>query len=46
MAKAAGRAIRSFYYPQEDALHTAATKFGWKWLVTRPCLVIGVAQGA
>lgn len=35
----------NFYYEQEDLLQTYAANKNWRWLVTRPNVILGVSKG-
>jgi hypothetical protein len=35
----------NFYFHQEDLLYTYATSKNWRWLVTRPNVILGVSKG-
>ena len=35
----------NFYYTQEDLLKEYAKKYGWKYVITRPNVIIGVSKG-
>ncbi|KAH8554269.1 NAD(P)-binding protein [Umbelopsis sp. PMI_123] len=34
-----------FYYDQEDLLQTYAVSKNWRWLITRPGVILGVSKG-
>lgn len=34
-----------FYYAQEDLLKQYAEKHNWRWLITRPNTIVGIAKG-
>lgn len=36
---------QNFYYEQEDMLKEYAEKNKWRWVVTRPNLIVGLAKG-
>jgi len=35
----------NFYFTQEDLLKDYAEKYQWRYIITRPATIIGVAKG-
>ena len=35
----------NFYYPQEDLTKSFCEKQGWRWIISRPNIILGVSKG-